>query len=212
MSEIKLSADSGGGTTSLKGPASTTGNAALAYTLPNVTTGGVIRTTTTPGAILQVTTTSDSARTDTATTSISTAWTDTTITASITPSSTSSKILVSGFLTGEGNAVDHQFWWRVNRSISGGSATALTGAAASNRLQVFGVFLEGAASDAASTPTSAEFGNYLDSPSTTSAVSYTFQIYYNGAATWYVNRTVSDSDHIAYERSLSYITLMEVAG
>lgn len=54
MSEVKLTADSGGGSASLKGPASTTGNAALAYTLPDVTTGGVLRTTTTPGAIVAV--------------------------------------------------------------------------------------------------------------------------------------------------------------
>ena len=34
MSEIKLTADSGGGTVSWKGPASTTGNAAFQLTLP----------------------------------------------------------------------------------------------------------------------------------------------------------------------------------
>jgi len=34
MSEIKLTADSGGGTVSLKGPASTTGNAAVPFVLP----------------------------------------------------------------------------------------------------------------------------------------------------------------------------------
>jgi len=34
MSEIKLTADSGGGSVSLKGPASTTGNAALPFVLP----------------------------------------------------------------------------------------------------------------------------------------------------------------------------------
>ena len=34
MSEIKLTADSGGGTVSLKGPATTTGNAALPFVLP----------------------------------------------------------------------------------------------------------------------------------------------------------------------------------
>ena len=54
MSEIKIAADSGGGTVSLKGPATTTGNAALTYTLPDATTGGVLRTTTTPGAIVAV--------------------------------------------------------------------------------------------------------------------------------------------------------------
>ena len=153
MSEIKLSADSGGGTTSLKGPATTTGNAALTYTLPDVTTGGVVRTTTTPGALLQATTTADAARTDTATTSISTAWTDTTITAAITPAAATSKILVSGQLFGEGNAVDHLFFYRIKRAISGGATTYLEGATAGSRKEVLGSFLEGAASDNASTPT-----------------------------------------------------------
>ena len=34
MAEIKIAADSGGGTVGLKGPASTTGNAAVQLTLP----------------------------------------------------------------------------------------------------------------------------------------------------------------------------------
>ena len=34
MSEIKLNADSGGGTVSLKGPATTTSNAAVPFVLP----------------------------------------------------------------------------------------------------------------------------------------------------------------------------------
>ena len=34
MSEIKLTADSGGGTVSLKGPATTTDNAAVPFVLP----------------------------------------------------------------------------------------------------------------------------------------------------------------------------------
>ena len=165
------------------------------------------------GGIVQVATTADPARTDTSTVSIpSYQWTDSVITCTITPKSSSNKILVSGFLSGEGNAVDHAFFWRINRSISGGSATAITGATAGSRKSVFGPFLEGAASDNNSTLTSCAFSNYLDSPATVSAVTYTFQLVYNGAATFYVNRCVGDAgNNVAYERSLSYITCMEVS-
>ena len=164
------------------------------------------------GGIIQVVSTADAARTATSTVSIpSYQWTDSAITCVITPKSPSNKILVSGFLSGEGNAVDHAFFWRINRSISGGSATAITGATAGSRKSVFGPFLEGAASDNNSTLTSCAFSNYLDAPATTSAVTYTFQLVYNGAATFYVNRCVGDAgNNVAYERSLSYITCMEV--
>ena len=218
MSKVKL-IHASGNSMSIGAPA-TNPASDLELKLPATvgTAGQAIKNSSTPGTLefgnvgklLNATTTADSVRTDTATTSISTAWTDTTITASITPSVATSKILVSGQLFGEGNAVDHLFFWRVKRAITGGATTYLQGAAAGSRKTVFGVFLEGAASDNSSTPTMATFGNYLDSPSTTSAVTYTFQLFYNGSATFYVNRTVTDSDSLAYERGLSYITLMEV--
>ena len=51
MSEIKIAADSGGGTVSLKGPATTTGNAAIQLTLPDVATGGSVVTADSSGNI-----------------------------------------------------------------------------------------------------------------------------------------------------------------
>ena len=57
---LKLNGSSSG-SVSIDAPASTTDGADLAYTLPNATTGGVIRTTTTPGAILQVLSTKSTA-------------------------------------------------------------------------------------------------------------------------------------------------------
>ena len=56
---LKLNGSSSG-SVSIDAPASTTGGADLAYTLPDATTGGIIRTTTTPGAILQVASTTKS--------------------------------------------------------------------------------------------------------------------------------------------------------
>ena len=53
MSQLKLTANSGGGTVALKGPASTTGNAAIELTVPG-TGSSTLATTATAGKILQV--------------------------------------------------------------------------------------------------------------------------------------------------------------
>ena len=54
--------------------------------------------------------------------------------------------------------------------------------------------------------------NHIDSPSTTSAITYTFQVNstQNSSQTFYYNRTVNDTDAIDFERGLSWITAMEV--
>jgi len=51
MAEVKIAATSGGGSTAITGPASTTGNANLSYSLPDGTTGGVIKTSTYPSSL-----------------------------------------------------------------------------------------------------------------------------------------------------------------
>ena len=43
MSQLKLTADSGGGTVAIKGPASTTGNAAIELTVPGTGSGHISR-------------------------------------------------------------------------------------------------------------------------------------------------------------------------
>ena len=175
-------------------------------TLP--TQAGTIRTTGTPGAIIQVV---NALVTDTQTVSISTAWTDTNVTAAITPSSASNKILVSMHVTGEGNASPANFSYRLTRAISGGATTNITAPTAGSRVSVMGI--PASASDNNTvTMDSFTIPNYYDAPATTSAVTYKMQIYYGGAATWYLNRQVSDSDAEANRRGMSWVTLMEVAG
>jgi len=51
MSQIKLKADSGGGSVSLKAPATTTGNAALEITVPDVATGSSVVTADSSGDV-----------------------------------------------------------------------------------------------------------------------------------------------------------------
>ena len=54
MGQLKLTADSGGGTVALKGPASTTGNAAIELTAPGTGNGTILTTNSSVGKILQV--------------------------------------------------------------------------------------------------------------------------------------------------------------
>ena len=111
MSTLKLTADSGGGTVSLKAPASTTSNGAIELLLPvadgsngqAITTNGsgqLAFADVAGGKILQVVSTSDSTRTSTGTFTFYNYMTDSPFSCTITPSSSSSKILLQGFLMG----------------------------------------------------------------------------------------------------------------
>ena len=91
MSEVKLIADSGGGSVSLKGPATTTGNAALSYILPDVTTGATIQTSNTAGAIVAV---KGAVKTDQFTTSVIDTWTDIGLSITHALSNSSNKLLL----------------------------------------------------------------------------------------------------------------------
>ena len=53
MSQLKLTADGGGGTVSLKGPSSTTGNAAIELTVPGTGNATLLTSATSTGKILQ---------------------------------------------------------------------------------------------------------------------------------------------------------------
>ncbi len=199
MSKIKLNSASGGGSVSFEGPAS-------------LGTDKVIKFPTAPGVIVQVQNTTVTA---TSTITCSSAWEDSALTCSLTPTSSDSKILISMSATGEGNATNQQrFGYRIKKAISGGSTTYLTGAAAGSRTLLTG-YTGDLTDNATTTASSFSLSNYLDSPSTTSAVTYTIQVTYDnagGSGTYYLNRQVTDTDAAANGRFVSWITLMEVAG
>ncbi len=161
------------------------------------------------GSILQVVNTTVN---DESTVSCVSAWVDSSITCSITPSATSSKILLSLSVSGEGNAANQRrFTYRIKKVITGGATTYIAGDATS-RVGTLGVTGD-LTDNATTTASSFSLANYLDSPSTTSAVTYTLQITYDsagGSGTYYVNRNATDSS--GGPRFVSWITLMEVAG
>ena len=170
-------------------------------------TGGteVANSTLGTGKILQVVSTT---KTDTFSAALSGGGTDsatiTGLNASITPSSTSSKILILATLNIAASANN------ATVVLQRDSTSIAIGDAAGSRQRVstgYGDFSTGYHHSSVEV-------NYLDSPSTTSAVQYTFILKnsLNGAgSTVYVNRTHTDADAATVPRMVSSITVMEVA-
>ena len=140
------------------------------------------------------------------------------ISISITPSATTSKILLSVNLFGEGSADDENFIVNIKRAISGGSDTyipalqdAVVGGARPSCLGHFNPSYHG--SDNQTTPATFRYSNLLDSPSTTSAITYSVVLRVTGSTnkTWDYNRTTNTENAYNRERGKSIITAMEIA-
>ena len=211
MSQLKLTADSGGGTVAIKGPASTTGNAAIELTLPGTGSGTLAVGNT--GKILQVVNTNI---TTTSSTSISLgAEADTPATVNITSIGANSKFIIAGCINGEANQADHVIFVVLKRVI-GGTATAINvGDTASNRTSVTTAHQQGLHSaDNASTPSSNPMTAYVDSPNQAAGTTITYKYSISApsyAITYYFGRSVNDTDSSSYERMPQHITVMEVA-
>tara|TARA_A100001388_G_scaffold213161_1_gene163580 strand:+ start:1775 stop:2377 length:603 start_codon:yes stop_codon:yes gene_type:complete len=199
MSSIKLTADSGGGTFELKAPASS-GNTRV-LTLPD--TGNYIL----GGRILQV---AQATKTDTQTqTSLTTFLAVTGMTVSITPSSSSNKILVQGKVAIGGSSETDRSGFRLVRMVSGASDVyPFIADAASNRAR-FTSGPTGSYNQFVNTVVETPFF-FLDSPSTTSAVSYKIECYH-AAGNLFINRSSEDQDSANNGRGTSIIVAMEVA-
>jgi hypothetical protein len=143
-------------------------------------------------------------KTDTFTTGSAT-YTDLTgLTLTITPSSTTSKILVTYSVQASGQTGTNMGGIQILRG-----ATAIGNAdAASNRSVANTVIPElGAAVFGQVTNT------FLDSPATTSATTYKLQIrtFGAGGTSIFVNRTATDTDLAAFGRGTSTLTVMEIS-
>ena len=209
--KIKLNAASGGGSVSFQAPSSTGDDRVI--TLPTSADGTVL-TTTNPkaGNIIQVVSTT---KTDTTSTASSTFSKISGFEATITPSSTSSKILIKADLCigASSNGADSPL--KLFRSVGGSDTDIGIGDAAGNRTRCFwGVEDFFSVSSGAAgylyvmAPAST---NFLDSPNTTSAVTYGVNWRIVSGNTIYLNRTGQDNDASNYPRGSSTITLMEVA-
>jgi hypothetical protein len=198
MSKVVIQGNaSGTGDFTIAAPNSNTNRT---LTLPDAT--GTLDRLDRAGNVLQVV---SAAKTDTFSHNTQTFTDVTGLSATITPSSTSSKILVLGSVS-LGASTDFGYI-RLMRD----STPINIGDAASNRVRTTGAMFY-----PAGTPV---YGNspipldFLDSPSTTSAVTYKIQIRTgSGTQLVYINRTGSDRDTVNYEwRTPSNIIIMEIA-
>lgn len=122
----------------------------------------------------------------------------------ITPSSTSSKILVTAVV--EGSAVtNYGVFWQVRR----GTSTIVipnTTQTVSNRYQAYGMY------NGDQNVSIVQSGTYLDSPSTTSSITYGVYVSGQSGATFVLNGTINNVDNGAYGHvGASSITVMEIA-
>lgn len=163
-------------------------------------TGTIAASVLPAGSVLQVVSTT---KTDTFTSTTAGAWTDITgLTVSITPRSTANKVLVK-FNVQAMNPSDNAYvrLMRDATPICIGDAASLRkqGSAGSLYTTIGGAVLVSSSN------------NYLDSPSSVSAIVYKVQFWITSAG-FYLNRTSSDTDSAAFSRSASTITVQEIAG
>jgi hypothetical protein len=155
------------------------------------------------GGILQVVSTT---KTDTFTTT-STSYADVTgLSLSITPSAASSKIfvIVSLAYALSSPAANYNVRAQIVRD-----STAIGGGTSSGNRPSASFGLQNSTQGIHYVPSS---HNVLDSPNTTSAITYKVQAAAESGATFLLNRTVGDSDQTYIPRFASTITAIEVAG
>ena len=147
------------------------------------------------GKILQVV---QATKTDTA--SVTGSSFSSVFTASITPSSASSRVMVMAFLSIGGATSNY-----ANLRLVKSGSVLLQGDAAGSRTRVTAMGNPGVAG-----AMNALTINYLDSPSSTSALTYEIELASHSTGAVYLNRSGTDTDGAAISRASSTIILMEV--
>ena len=138
-------------------------------------------------------------------------FTDSSLLASLTPTATTSKILVMCTVNaGSSSNSNGLHVGRFTQAVSGGSTTnVFIGDAEGNRIRTS----SGKQNEAGGPDTLlVHTFNFVLTPSTTSAVTVTYQFATRGtgSGTAYINRTHTNTDTSEFQRTASEITLMEV--
>ena len=190
----------GGALTALTLP---TGNASASEFLQNDGAGALSWATPSGGKVLQVIQT---VKTDTtSTTALTSSPVDMTgMTVDITPSATTSKVLVFWNLQ-LGFIANNSLFLTLVREVGGVAATPLLGDTASSRVRTSTSAMSPHGDAAAVSAI-----QYLDSPATTSAVTYKIKWSIQWVGTGYVNRSYTDTDNSTFQRTTSSITVMEI--
>jgi hypothetical protein len=152
------------------------------------------------GKVLQVV---SATKTDTFTAASSSAVDVTGLSVSITPSSATSKVLILTTVNANGDAGNNGCMFVLLR----GSTQIAYPTSFSSRAAGFGSIYINDAAQIGSTGIT-----HLDSPATTSAITYKIQGFgtTGGSNNFYVNRSKNDLDNLAYVRTVSSITAIEI--
>ena len=130
------------------------------------------------------------------------------LSATITPKFATSKILITGQINGAADSRNHAYWITLHR---GSTNIGHGDAGGSRRLchSGFAQFIDGSQGECLGHGTI----NFLDSPATTSATTYNVLLSHNsgGSQNFHVNRSDLDGDALDRPRTMSTLTLMEIA-
>jgi len=131
------------------------------------------------------------------------------LSATITPTSASSKILVMvKLMTGNSGAQNTGFTFQLFRD----STQINLGDASGSRARGFSGSEEGISTNSYGLYQTYDYSTqFLDSPASTSALTYKISVALTNTNTFYINSTASDIDSSAFPRGTSNIILMEIA-
>ena len=131
------------------------------------------------------------------------------VSASITPSATNSKILIQVCVFYESSNVSaHEYLWDIYRDSTKLGSPKVGSRGGGISASSMGFYH----TDAASTPDT-RYYQFVDSPSSTSAITYAAAYNFSGTSgSVYLNRTANDTDSAPHERGVSSIVLQEIAG
>ena len=180
--------------------------------LSKITNGGVAASGIPSGGIIQVQRTQYTSTTST-TVANATNVELSHLAVNITPTATNSIIKIEAMVSGEWNPQETTtynsgwFFYRDSTKL----AAPLDGSRSITVLPLTLIGITGP--DQASTPEAAVY-SYFDTPSSTSQIAYKVGVVQatGSSATWYTNRTVTDTNSGIYERGISYISVTEIAG
>ena len=200
--KIKLNAASGGESFSLQAASSSSNN--RVFTLPDSADATLLTSTASLGKVLQVV---SAQKTDTFSTSASNQFvTVTGLTINITPSSASNKVFVCFNVNIGNGSTGEGMGGKIFRSSD--SQNILRADSSSSRTRSY--LAQFTCHSNTNNTTQFVSPSFLDSPNSTSQVSYVFQVF-NGTNTTYINRSGEDGDGVYNARGASFAYAMEVA-
>jgi hypothetical protein len=171
-----------------------------AITAAKIASGAITASNVPVGSVLQVVQT---VKTDTYSAAPGNSWVDITgLSVSITPSSASNKVMI--FLSVHGSTGNLSYI----RLLRDSTAVGVGETSGSRVSCTVGNF-----SHAGDTNRCYEWGtNFLDSPATTSAITYKLQVFCETSNTFFLNRSTGDQNNVVGFRPISQITAMEIKG